>query len=90
MTSSIDVFVNKQVSVLTNDSRHYVGVFTGFDQATNLILTHSKLLVWETGQPLSQVDTHAITIRGDTVAAVFLVEDNAFPETADTIPEFIH
>ena len=90
MTSSLNEFVNHKVSVLTNDARHYVGVLEGFDQATNLMLRDSSLLLWTADQPVQSVPAGAQVIRGDTVAAVFLQNSEDLPETAEPLKPFMH
>lgn len=85
MASGVPGFINRQVSVLTNDSRHYIGTLVAFDQATNVVLSKSKLVVW--GGERSDIDTAELFLRGDTIAAVFLVS-GPLPESGEDIGEF--
>jgi len=66
--STLQPFVNKQVTVLTSDGRILHGILTGFDQTTNLILTHTVERTFSLDKPTEINELGLYLIRGDNVA----------------------
>eukprot|EP00050_Salpingoeca_kvevrii_P007682 m.297810 g.297810 ORF g.297810 m.297810 type:complete len:92 (+) comp13705_c0_seq1:3-278(+) len=62
-------FVNRTVSVITQDGRFFVGTLRGHDHLTNLILDKSHERVFS-AQGVEKVDLGLYIIRGDNVALV--------------------
>jgi U6 snRNA-associated Sm-like protein LSm8 len=84
MVSTLDVMVERLVSVITTDGRHYVGILKGFDQALNIILSQAKLFSWE--PLLTEIDCKAQIIRGDTVVLIGLLESpGLLPDSAEPL-----
>lgn len=84
MVSTLDVMVERLVSVITTDGRHYVGILKGFDQALNIILSQAKLFSWE--PLLTEIDCKAQIIRGDTVVLIGLLESSGLlPDSAEPL-----
>mmetsp|Transcript_817 Transcript_817/g.1901 ORF Transcript_817/g.1901 Transcript_817/m.1901 type:complete len:101 (-) Transcript_817:95-397(-) len=62
-------YIDSNVSIITNDGKHIVGILKGFDQATNLILEGSHERVYSP----DGVEEHEIglyLVRGDSIAVV--------------------
>lgn len=55
------------VSVMTCDARLIVGILEGFDQAMNLILSHSHERVFSLDEPVAVVQLGLYMLRGDNV-----------------------
>ncbi|PWA02996.1 hypothetical protein BB558_000834 [Smittium angustum] len=74
--AELHLFVDKKVAVMTNDGRILVGMLTGFDQTTNLILQDSVERVFGSGsEGVEFVNVGLYLIRGDEVAMVGLVDE---------------
>lgn len=70
--------VGTQVSVITNDGKHYVGVLRGYDQATNLLLQECQERVYSTKSGVQIIQNPGVyCIRGDNVAVVGEVDEEA-------------
>ncbi|GMH45012.1 hypothetical protein BSKO_12969 [Bryopsis sp. KO-2023] len=63
-------FVDKIVSVVTNDGRIFVGTLKGYDQSTNVILFSCHERVYSTEVGVEQLLLGTYVIRGDSVAMV--------------------
>lgn len=86
MASSLESFVDREVSIITTDGRHYVGVLKGFDQAVNLVLGDCKQLVWNGSSPKEEIDSQNLVIRGDTVMLVGLKDSSVeLPTTGEPL-----
>lgn len=69
----LDPLVDSKVSVITNDGRNFVGILTGFDQATNLILSecYERVYSSENSETASSETRRGLyMVRGDLVALV--------------------
>lgn len=75
MTSALESYVNKTVSIVTADGRIIVGTLKGFDQTINLILDESHERVFSTTQGMEQVILGLYIVRGDNVAIIGEVDD---------------
>ncbi|CAL9248164.1 unnamed protein product [Arabidopsis halleri] len=55
--NSLELLLDKFISVITDDGRNIVGVLKGFDQATNIILdeSHERVFSTKKGRKLVQV-----------------------------------
>jgi U6 snRNA-associated Sm-like protein LSm8 len=67
MSSELDYFVNKIVSVITGDGRNIVGMMKGFDQTINLVLEGSHERVYQANAGVSQIPLGLYVVRGDNV-----------------------
>jgi len=63
-------FVDKTVSVITNDGRNVVGQMRGFDQVCNIILDKCVERVFSTDIGMQTVSLGLHVIRGDNIAIV--------------------
>lgn len=63
-------YVNKRVTVITNDGRNIVGLLRGFDQVCNVILEQSHERVFVNDGPVQIVSLGLYVIRGDNIAVV--------------------
>ncbi|GLC41490.1 hypothetical protein PLESTB_001006100 [Pleodorina starrii] len=71
-------FVGTQISVITNDGKHYVGILRGYDQATNLLLQECQERVYSTKSGVQIIQNPGVyCIRGDNVAVVGEVDEEA-------------
>ncbi|XP_077286109.1 U6 snRNA-associated Sm-like protein LSm8 [Arctopsyche grandis] len=70
MTSGLESFVNRSVSIITADGRNFIGTLKGFDQSVNLVVEESHERVFSAGAPAAQVVLGLHLIRGDNVAVV--------------------
>ena len=87
MVSQLDSYVEKQITVITTDGQQYSGILKGFDQAINLFISNSTLTIWESVR--EDVYTDNIIIRGDTVVAIALTNNEPLPEEAPPIKSII-
>ncbi|EFJ48249.1 hypothetical protein VOLCADRAFT_90948 [Volvox carteri f. nagariensis] len=70
--------VGTQISVITNDGKHYVGILRGYDQATNLLLQECQERVYSTKSGVQIIQNPGVyCIRGDNVAVVGEVDEEA-------------
>lgn len=70
MSSSLESYINRTVSVITADGRNIVGTLKGFDQTINVILDESHERVYSTTQGVEQVVLGLYIIRGDNIAVI--------------------
>ncbi|VDP27378.1 unnamed protein product [Soboliphyme baturini] len=76
MTSALDSFLNKMISVITGDGRNIVGVMKGFDQTVNVILEDSCERVFSSQQGIEQVPLGLYIIRGENVAVIGEIDED--------------
>lgn len=77
MTSALESYVNRIVSIITADGRIIVGTLKGFDQTINLILDDSHERVYSTSQGVEQVILGLYIIRGDNVAVIGEIDEDS-------------
>ena len=77
--------VNKSVTVITIDGRHYTGVLRGYDQVHNIVLAETIEHVWKSDAPKETLEQGLMMIRGDCVCMVGRTTAE-LPETAEPIP----
>ncbi|KAH8739977.1 hypothetical protein FG386_001090 [Cryptosporidium ryanae] len=68
---TLDIYMNKLVTVLTVDNKVYIGVLVGFDQLTNIVL--QNCIEREYNKELSKFDDinkEVIVLRGDCIELV--------------------
>ncbi|CAG0899448.1 unnamed protein product [Cyprideis torosa] len=70
MSAALDSYVNRLVSVITQDGRNIVGMLKGCDQTINIILDDSHERVYSNTQGVEQVKLGLYIIRGDNVAII--------------------
>lgn len=63
-------YVNRRVTVITNDGRNIVGIMRGFDQVCNVILEQSLERLFMKDNPVQIVPLGLYIIRGDNIAIV--------------------
>ena len=59
--------VNKSVSVIAIDGRHYTGILRGYDQVHNIVLSEAVEHVWRGDAPKQTLDVGLMMLRGDCV-----------------------
>ncbi|KAG2427695.1 hypothetical protein HYH02_014527 [Chlamydomonas schloesseri] len=70
--------VGSQVTVITNDGKHYVGLLRGYDQTWNLLLQECQERVYSAKSGVQIIQNPGIyCIRGDNVAIVGEVDEEA-------------
>ncbi|KAK5985410.1 U6 snRNA-associated Sm protein LSm8 [Trichostrongylus colubriformis] len=67
MTSTLDTFMNRVISVVTGDGRNIVGMMKGFDQLVNVVLEDSHERVYSETQGVEQIPLGLYIIRGDNM-----------------------
>lgn len=60
-------FLEKVVTIVTNDGRNIVGTLKGFDQVQNLILADTHERVYSEDKGVSQQILGLYIVRGDTM-----------------------
>jgi U6 snRNA-associated Sm-like protein LSm8 len=72
MASTLNVLVDKCVSVITCDGRHIVGILKGFDQKTNIVLCdcHEREYPSDDGVGVQKVPLGAQIIQGSNVCII--------------------
>lgn len=71
----LEDFAEAKVSVLTNDGKYFVGILSGFDQATNVILTQCEERVYHADAEGEKLYMGLYVIRGDTIAMVSEIDE---------------
>jgi|EP00670_Eutreptiella_braarudii_P000575 U6 snRNA-associated Sm-like protein LSm8 len=87
MSQPLEPFVDKLVSVITNDGRHIVGTLRGFDQCVNVIVDESYERVYSTAQGVEVVSLGLYVIRGDNLAVIGQIDEAADAALQQTFPE---
>mmetsp|Transcript_4010 Transcript_4010/g.4100 ORF Transcript_4010/g.4100 Transcript_4010/m.4100 type:complete len:95 (+) Transcript_4010:298-582(+) len=67
---ALQEWIDKRISVITNDGRNIVGNLKGFDQTINLILEESHERVFCLTVGVEQVPLGLYIIRGDNIAII--------------------
>ncbi|KAE9418516.1 hypothetical protein Angca_003438, partial [Angiostrongylus cantonensis] len=70
MTSTLDTFMNRVISVVTGDGRNIIGMMKGFDQLVNVVLEDSHERVYCETQGVEQIPLGLYIIRGDNIAVI--------------------
>ncbi|KAH7650202.1 hypothetical protein FG379_003281 [Cryptosporidium bovis] len=68
---TLDIYINKSVTVLTVDNKVYIGILVGFDQLTNIVLRNC--IEREYNKELCKFDDinkEVIVLRGDCIGLV--------------------
>mmetsp|Transcript_5164 Transcript_5164/g.7124 ORF Transcript_5164/g.7124 Transcript_5164/m.7124 type:complete len:95 (-) Transcript_5164:84-368(-) len=73
---ALQEFVNKTISVITNDGRNIVGTLKGFDQTINIILEQSHERVFSEDRGVMQNTLGLYIIRGDNIALIAEVDED--------------
>ncbi|MES1907383.1 MAG: hypothetical protein MHM6MM_000509 [Cercozoa sp. M6MM] len=81
MSAELINYVDKRVSVITNDGRNYVGTLKGFDRLTNLVLVSCEERVFSPDADLHVDQLGVQIIRGDNLALVGEIDDSPVPPT---------
>lgn len=63
-------YVNKKVSVITNDGRNVIGNLLGFDQVCNVVLDKSTERIFAPDAAVQVVNLGLYVIRGDNIAVL--------------------
>ncbi|OQV13650.1 putative U6 snRNA-associated Sm-like protein LSm8 [Hypsibius exemplaris] len=75
MTSTLETFFGKKVQIITNDGRTLIGMFQGYDQTINIILTDANERVYSSFQGVQTVPLGVYMVRGDNIAVVCEVNE---------------
>ena len=68
MLAFLKDFMEKKVSVVTNDGKCYCGVLKGSDQYSNIILNDTEELIVSENSPSEIVPLGLFLIKGDNLA----------------------
>lgn len=74
MATALKDYLNKTVSVITNDGRNIVGDLRGFDKSVNLILEKSHERVFSAEKGVVKNALGVFVIRGDNIVLVGLLD----------------
>mmetsp|Transcript_24102 Transcript_24102/g.42794 ORF Transcript_24102/g.42794 Transcript_24102/m.42794 type:complete len:91 (+) Transcript_24102:2788-3060(+) len=74
MANTLEVMVERRVTLLTIDGRHYTGILKGFDQALNVLIADCTLKLWKADDIAEEQDCNVQLIRGDNVLLIGLLE----------------
>ncbi|ORY92861.1 hypothetical protein BCR35DRAFT_274014 [Leucosporidium creatinivorum] len=94
--SALTAYVDKKVLVITQDGRTIVGELKGFDQTTNVILSHSSERVYSIDEGVEQVELGLYVVRGDNITLIGELDPEADAQVdlstirADPIQEIVH
>jgi small nuclear ribonucleoprotein (snRNP)-like protein len=80
MTARLVEYINKRVLVTEVDGRMTCGRLRAVDMFTNLVLDGAELLQFSDDQPPLALPAGSTAIRGDSVAAIALVDVQAEAE----------
>lgn len=69
-------YLNKMVSVITQDGRNIVGLLRGFDKNVNLVLERAKERVYSQESGVIQNELGVYVIRGDNIAITGLLDED--------------
>eukprot|EP00112_Aurelia_sp_Birch-Aquarium-sp1_P006333 Seg1701.7 transcript_id=Seg1701.7/GoldUCD/mRNA.D3Y31 product="U6 snRNA-associated Sm-like protein LSm8" protein_id=Seg1701.7/GoldUCD/D3Y31 len=75
MATSLESYMGRMVSIITQDGRMIVGTLKGFDQTVNLILDESHERVFSSSTGVEQVVLGLYIVRGDNVAIIGEIDD---------------
>ena len=70
MSKLLVEFVDKKVSIITNDGRLIVGMLKGFDNVTNVILEGSEERVFSQDEGVERIPLGLYLVRGDNITCV--------------------
>eukprot|EP00695_Tsukubamonas_globosa_P001773 TRINITY_DN284_c0_g1_i1.p1 TRINITY_DN284_c0_g1~~TRINITY_DN284_c0_g1_i1.p1 ORF type:complete len:120 (-),score=50.91 TRINITY_DN284_c0_g1_i1:32-337(-) len=70
MSGLLEYFLEKKVSIVTNDGRHMIGNLRGFDQAVNVILDECFQRTYSKDSGVEEVVMGLYIIRGDNIAVI--------------------
>ncbi|KAJ1952812.1 hypothetical protein EC988_003348 [Linderina pennispora] len=73
-------YVDRRVSVIMNDGRLVVGTLRGLDQMTNIIMQTCQERIFSEDDGVEVVDLGLYLIRGDNIAVVGLIDEEADKE----------
>ena len=66
--SALKDYLNKTVTVITQDGGNVVGILRGFDKNVNLVLEKAKERIYSLDKGVVQTDLGVYVIRGDNIA----------------------
>ena len=66
--SALKEYLNKTVTVITQDGRNVVGILRGFDKNVNLVLEKAKERIYSLDKGVVLTDLGVYVIRGDNIA----------------------
>jgi U6 snRNA-associated Sm-like protein LSm8 len=72
----MEAFLEKLVSVITNDGRNIIGKLIGHDNMANMILSQAIERIYSPDSELIQSELGLYIIRGDNVAVVGLIDED--------------
>eukprot|EP00999_Lentomonas_sp_LEN2_P001582 NODE_2646_length_528_cov_55.643392_g2596_i0.p1 GENE.NODE_2646_length_528_cov_55.643392_g2596_i0~~NODE_2646_length_528_cov_55.643392_g2596_i0.p1 ORF type:complete len:100 (+),score=17.47 NODE_2646_length_528_cov_55.643392_g2596_i0:74-373(+) len=80
-------FLDKLVSCIANDGKHFVGTLKGFDQNINIILSDAVERSYSTSAGVLETAVGIQMIRGDNVAVVGLLDEELDLVLKERFPE---
>lgn len=73
--SLLVAFLNKRVTVITNDGRVVTGKLLGFDQVSNLVMGDCVERIFSSTRGTESLERGVHVLRGDNIAVVGEVDD---------------
>ncbi|KII87618.1 hypothetical protein PLICRDRAFT_699178 [Plicaturopsis crispa FD-325 SS-3] len=68
--SSLQGYVDRRVLLILQDGRAIVGVMTGFDQKSNVVLSDSKERVYSIDEGVEEVPLGLYLVKGDMIVLI--------------------
>lgn len=69
-------YLNKTVTVITQDGRNVVGILRGFDKSVNLVLEKAKERIYSADKGVVLTDLGLYVIRGDNIAVAGKMDED--------------
>lgn len=79
--SLLSSYVDKTVSIVTNDGRILIGTLRGFDQSCNVILENTVERIFGTEVAMQEVAVGLYVLRGDDIAILGELDTEKESET---------
>lgn len=73
----LDEYLEKAVSVITNDGRNIIGTLKGYDQVCNVIVAQSSERVFNPKSPTQVNPLGVDVIRGDNIAVIGMIDGDS-------------
>ena len=70
-------YLDKVVSVITNDGRNIIGTLKGYDQVCNVIVAQSSERVFDPKSPTQMIPLGVDVIRGDNIAVIGMIDGDS-------------
>mmetsp|Transcript_24753 Transcript_24753/g.61894 ORF Transcript_24753/g.61894 Transcript_24753/m.61894 type:complete len:96 (-) Transcript_24753:453-740(-) len=79
--SLLVAWIDKKVTLVTNDGRNVIGVLRGFDQMCNVVLEHTVERIFSEDAGAEEVPLGLFVVKGDNLAIIGEVDPEVDAET---------